>query len=239
MSALQSSAVFVAMTPPAYFQKKFCGQEYFIFDQRRHQSLVNGQPPEVLLPVIWYPIAQKLPFIREIQLDEGDMSPVYRKKGLRYLKISDREEYERVVLKLADAIQEAWTKHPNIPPLPNVLPFQQIPNKFAGGEWEEAVDPQTNGWIPGAGVVNFVFAAGLGSELAQPPGRYGSSAGEWRPYQPPEPTTIQAIAKKAAHSHSLKYRQIVIDQHIVPSCRARSSGKTWRLCWRIRTRWVW
>jgi hypothetical protein len=225
LDALQTSAVFVAVTSPAYFQKKFCGQEYYIFDQRRQQALVNGQAPEVILPVVWYPITQKLPFIRDIQLDDDEMSPLYRKKGLRYLRIADRGEYEKCVLRIADAIQDAWTKFPSIPMLQNVLPFDQIPNQFAGGDWEEAIDPQTRAWIPGPGVVNFVFAAGLGAELQDPPGRYGPRAADWRPYLPPVPKTIEEIARAAAKKHSLKYRQIVVDQHIAYELTGTQSRK--------------
>src|SRR5262249_59712460 len=105
--ALQSSSVLVSVTSPAYFQKMFCGQEYFIFDQRRRQGM-TGDPPEVILPVIWFPIRQQLPFIREIQLDEGGMSPLYRQRGLRWLKIAEPSEYEKCVLAFAEAIQNAW-----------------------------------------------------------------------------------------------------------------------------------
>ena len=43
LKALQTSAVLVAITSPAYFQKRFCGQEYYIFDQRRRQKLNVGR----------------------------------------------------------------------------------------------------------------------------------------------------------------------------------------------------
>jgi hypothetical protein len=35
MEAIQTSAVLVCVTSLAYFQKHFCGQEYWVFDQRR------------------------------------------------------------------------------------------------------------------------------------------------------------------------------------------------------------
>jgi hypothetical protein len=212
LNALQSSSVLVSVTSPAYFQKKFCGQEYFIFDHRRQQGIAGGLAPEVILPVIWIPITQKLPFIREIQLDTGLMSPLYREKGLKYLKIFQPREYEKCVWQFGEAIKHAWTAHPSIPPLKNVLPFDQIPNAFAGGVWDEAIT--SGGWILGPGVVNFVFAAGVDSELNSPAGRYGGKAAEWRPYLPPEPRTIEEIARAAATKHSLRYREIVIDQQL-------------------------
>src|SRR5262249_23503733 len=121
-------------------------------------------------------------------------------------------EYEKCVLAFAEAIQNAWNDYPSIPPLRDVQPFNQIPNAFAGGSWEEAITPA--GWIPGPSVINFVFAAGGVSQLKEPAGRYRSSASEWRPYHPPETRTIEEIAKAAAKKHSLRYREIPVDPQL-------------------------
>ncbi len=60
--SLQSSAVLVCITSVAYFNKEFCGKEYYVFDQRRRQRLPEGKdPPPVILPVIWYPVDGGLP----------------------------------------------------------------------------------------------------------------------------------------------------------------------------------
>src|SRR5262249_35382689 len=121
----------------------------------------------------------------------------------------DHAEYERCVLAFADAIISAAGAHPGIPRLRNVQPFNQIPNAFAGGQWEEAAD--SGGWIPGAGVVNFVYAAAKAADLPISPGRYGETAASWRPYLPPEPRTIEDMAKAAAKKNSLRYREILIN----------------------------
>ena len=135
LKALQTSAVLVAVTSPAYFQKRFCGQEYYIFDQRRRQNLPPGtQPPGVILPIIWAPVQNGLPdCIDKVQWQKGSMHPLYESKGLRYLKKLEPTEYERCVIAFAEAIKNAWEAHKNIPELPNVAPFEDIPNTFAAG----------------------------------------------------------------------------------------------------------
>jgi FxsC-like protein len=141
------------------------------------------------------------------------MHPLYESKGLRYLKKLEPTEYERCVIAFAEAIKNAWETHKNIPELPNVAPFEDIPNTFAGGNWEEAAGPQ--GWLPGPNVANFVYAAGLSHELPQQPvGRYGTKSSEWRPYLPPEPATICEIAKSVTGKQSLRYREIPIDHNL-------------------------
>ena len=211
LEALQSSSVLVSVTSPAYFQSKFSGQEYRIFDQRRRQD--SDQPRPLILPVIWYPITQKLPFIREIQLDEDGMSPLYRREGLLYLKRFDPREYERCVRAFAKAILKARENHPVVPRLKDVPPFSDIPNAFAGGQWDEAVDKQ-GAWIKGPSVANFVFAAADKKEMSQPQGRYGDRSAEWRPYLPPEARTIADLARAVAERRKLKYREISVDGNL-------------------------
>ena len=225
LKALQTSAVLVAITSPAYFQKRFCGQEYYIFDQRRRQKLTPaGQPPAVILPVIWAPVQSGLPeTIDQVQWQKGSMHPLYETKGLRYLKKLEPAEYDRCVTAFAEAIKDAWQSHPNIPELPNVAPFEDIPNTFAGGNWEEAAGPQ--GWLPGPGVANFVYAAGLSHELPQPAGRYGTKSSNARPYLPPEPTTIGELARAVTGKQSLRYREIPIDHNLESELQAARDRK--------------
>lgn len=225
LKALQTSAVLVAVTSPAYFQQRFCGQEYYIFDQRRRQQVLpGGQPPAVILPIIWVPLQNGLPdSIDKVQWQKGSMPALYETKGLRYLKKLQPAEYELCVTAFAEAIKDAWQRHKNIPELPNVAPFEDIPNAFAGGSWEEAAGPQ--GWLPGPGVANFVYAAGLSSEIPLPAGRYGAKSCDWRPYLPPVPSTIGELAKGVTDKQSLRYREIPIDGNLEAELQAARERK--------------
>jgi hypothetical protein len=228
LEALQTSAVMVCVTSAAYFQSSFCGQEYYIFNQRRRQGLAPGAPmPRVVLPVLWAPVDADLPIFDDIQVKAPGISPeiwqVYSKKGLRYLKKFDPNEYEKMVAAFAEAIHAAAKQHPDIKPLAKVEPFEQIPNAFAGGVWEEAADP--GGWAPGPGVANVVFAAAIGNELQQPAGRYGSMAAEWRPFLPPEPRTIAEIVRTAAKKNGLRYREIPVDKQLATELQGARDRK--------------
>ena len=217
LEALQTSAVMVCVTSAAYFQSTVCGQEYYIFNQRRRQGLAPGAPvPRVVLPVLWAPVDGNLPIFDGIHVKPPKISEeywqVYLTRGLRYLKKLEYSEYEKVVTAFAEAIHAAAKRHLDIKPLAKVEELEQIPNAFAGGVWEEAADP--GGWATGPGVVNFVFAAAVGAELPQPAGRYGTQSAEWRPYLPPEPRTIAEIARAAAKKNQLRYREIPVDPQL-------------------------
>jgi hypothetical protein len=210
--ALQSSTVLVCITSVAYFHSEFCGKEYYVFDQRRRQGLKSNQdPPAVILPVIWAPVAKGLPAeMSEPQQIPAGISDRYRQQGLRALKRFDRDTYDRCVSAFASAICQAWEKHAKMKPLANLMDFQDIPNSFANGDWQEAAGP--GGWLSGPEVANFIFVAGSHEEMAAqveaPKGRYGSSASEWRPYLPPDEKTILDHARMAAAKQSLKFREL-------------------------------
>jgi len=209
MDALQNSSVLVSLTSQAYFEKPFCGQEYYIFDQRRRQTHAGAAPvPKTVLPIIWAPVDGSWPLIDEIQWQAFGFPALYKDKGLRYLKKFEPSQYERCVYEFAQAIVQAWKAHKAVPKIANVGPFTQIPNAFAGGVWAEAAGP--GGWIEGPDVANFVYCAALASHKLNPTSRYGTAASSWRPYNPPETRTIAQIAKSAAQKHSLRYREIPV-----------------------------
>src|SRR5262249_37075905 len=96
MDALQTSAILVCITSIAYFQKRFCGQEYWVFDQRRRRNLAPGaSPPAVVLPVIWAPMNRSLPpYLDKVQWSDFEIPELYKTKGLRYLKRFERATYK-------------------------------------------------------------------------------------------------------------------------------------------------
>jgi hypothetical protein len=216
--ALQSSAVLVCMTSVAYFNKEFCGKEVYFFDQRRRQGLEPKQdPPAVILPVIWAPVAgdptmSGLPdYLKELQQVPKGVPDSYLELGLRKLRKKDPDAYDECVSAFADAIVAAWRKYPKLPPLANVQDFSAIPNMFEGGDWQEAAGP--GGWLPGPEVANFVFVAESKDTAPAPPGRHGESAGEWRPYLPPDGSTVRHHAKEVL-TKQFKFREIPVTDNL-------------------------
>jgi hypothetical protein len=206
--ALQSSAVLVCMTSVAYLSSKFCGKEYYVFDQRRRQGAPpTKEPPPVILPVIWAPVVEGLPeYLNEVQFVPANVSEVYRELGLRHLARFDKRAYRKCVTAFAQAITRAWRANRNMKPLSGSRDFSEIPNMFADGEWEEAAGP--NGWLSGPEVANFVFASAIEDDIPHAVGRYGKRRSEWRPYLPTDATTILEHAKTAARKQSLRFREI-------------------------------
>jgi TIR domain len=104
LEALQTSATMVCVTSPAYFGSRFCGQEFYIFDQRR-KALRNNPPPPVILPVIWVPDpAGRRDLLDLVQRQQGDIDPLYQSRGLRYLMKINPNEYARCVTLFGYAI---------------------------------------------------------------------------------------------------------------------------------------
>ena len=216
MDALQNSAVMICVTSPTYFYKTFCGQEYYIFDQRRSAAAgvagtaaAAANPPGVILPIVWTPADEFKTAFGDVQAKQGAFPPLYWQKGLRYLKKLSPEDYGKCVVLFAHAIVAASKEYPAIPPLANLHDFDQIPNAFNFGEWKDAAGP--TGWLSGPSVANFVYAAALKTELDEPQGRYGSRASDWRPFLPPEPLTVADISKSAAKRNQLHYRELTVD----------------------------
>ena len=215
LAALQSSAVMVCITSTKYFLRKFCGKEYYLFDQRRRQGLEVGKnPPPVILPVIWAPVEGGLPqYMDEVQYIPKEVSDIYRKEGLKWLRRWDRDSYDKCITAFARAIVEARKKYGKaVKPLDKVPDLDNIPNAFAGGKWSDAVGPE-GGWLPGPEVANFVFVAQSRDDRPKPEGRYGADSSEWRPYFPSELETILDHATEAVKKQ-FRFREIRVDDDL-------------------------
>jgi hypothetical protein len=225
-TALQESVVLVSILSEAYFSKEFCGQEVYIFDQRRKQGLAAAaKSPEVILPVIWAPVQQGYPSVLgDLQADQAGMPKEYFSQGLYRLRIKDERAYQQCVLSFADAIHKTWNQYRKedpygdpdrwtctIPPGQAVQLGPSIPNEFARGNWKEAAGPE--GWLKGPEVVNFVFVAGVKAIVPKP--RYGAQPGQWQPYLPPSLTTISEYAVRAVRKRRpFKFREIPVGPSI-------------------------
>jgi hypothetical protein len=212
LEALQNSAVMVCATSEAYFGSRFCGQEYYLFNERR-KSLRKDRLPPVILPVIWVPDPEGPDDVLGlVQWASGEIDERYGSKGLRFLMKRDPNEYDRCVDLFGEAIGREWRAKWSLPRLENVASLPDVPNAFARGDWRGAASPQ--GFLQGARVANFVFAAGLSKHFPQLRGKYGSAHSEWRPYLPPESDTVSDLSRQAAKRQSLDFREIAMDDHL-------------------------
>ena len=210
LDALQNSSVLVSITSPSYFKKDFCGKEYYIFEQRRNINVVPPQvPPPVIFPIIWVPVENGGPsFVHDLTEDNDNIPPLYRQKGLRYLYMTQKDQYLKCVEEFADEIYKRAKEYPNLPKVP-VDSFDHVPNIFTDSPWEEAYG--LGGWKRGPEVANFVFAAAQETDLPEWVGRYGKSASRWRPFLPPNKKTVAEVAMDCASRHSIAYREIPVN----------------------------
>jgi FxsC-like protein len=195
-SALQQSHVFIAIYSPYYFQKKFCGKEWAVFNSRVNayaKSLPQGAEfPGLMFPVLW----QKEDYVRSviptvignIQYKFDGYGKAYAEQGLRVMLRNRkfRQQYDDFIPVLADKIIEASRRH-KLPALPNLPPLDQVAETFPAppGAPAQAAQPQVAGANPR--YVKFIFLAGRKQELR--PFRaslapYGERGGEWRPWLP-------------------------------------------------------
>ena len=136
----------------------------------------------------------------EVQQRPKGISGLYLERGLRYLRRFQKDEYDRCVTELAQGIRAAAKNYGKIKPLNKIDDFPNIPNAFAGGDWQEAATP--SGWKRGPEVANFVFVAETADDSPDREARHGAVPAEWRPYLPPEITTILDYARKVKQSNS-------------------------------------
>ena len=210
--ALEQSSVLLCLSAPGYYNKSFCGKEFYIFQQRikKHANAAGYVLPKIL-PIIWVPEA--LPSeMNEYVWKHDDLPDEYSEKGLRYLRWIKSVQYKKSLAVLADAILAIWKKREKAIERSSEAAedFDQIPNAFGGDEWEEAANGQ--GWIPGPEVANVVYGAGTKQTVPSP--KYGELAREWKPYLPPFPHTVAELTRSVVHSQALRYREIPVDNNL-------------------------
>jgi FxsC-like protein len=195
-SALQQSAVFIAIYSPFYFQKKFCGKEWAVF-RARVEAYAKGLPkgsefPGLMFPVLWQSEKYVLPIIpttlSNIQYKHDDYGQAYAEQGIRTMLRNKkfRQQYDDFIPALADVVIKAGKKH-KLPALQNLPPLVQVAETFPAQAAAPAPGPHPQ--VAGANprYVKFIFLAGRRQELQ--PYRasldpYGESGGEWRPWLP-------------------------------------------------------
>jgi hypothetical protein len=135
VSALQQSAVFIAVYSPYYFQNKFCGREWAVFSSRIEafvKSLLKSTYyPSLIFPVLWqneHYVSPRMPTaLREIQYKHMGFGKAYDEHGLRVILRNKkfRDEYEDFISVLADLVIDAAQRN-KMPALPNLPPFEEI-----------------------------------------------------------------------------------------------------------------
>lgn len=117
LNKLGGCQVFVALLSAAYVQTSaWCAMEWDLFSRRR--TLRNGKPHDArsIIPVIWAPIAERLPpavadVQRFVPALPTAIKDAYRKHGIFGLRKTDPHAYDAVVWSLSLEIQRLFHDH--------------------------------------------------------------------------------------------------------------------------------
>ncbi|MGP4050235.1 TIR-like protein FxsC [Streptomyces sp. 2A115] len=188
--ALATCQVFVPLYSPRYFVSDACGKEWWAFSQRQVRYRASGDTTArpAIVPALWVPVqSEHLPDAAvSLSHDHERFGQDYAAEGLYALmKLRMfREEYERAVYRLAQAIVATARQNPI--PTGESLDFADLPNAF--------------GAQSGSRRLRIVVAAPSKQEL--PPGRsshcYGRSAVDWNPFRVSDAEATRPLAEFAA-----------------------------------------
>ncbi|HZI49477.1 MAG TPA: FxsC protein [Pyrinomonadaceae bacterium] len=212
--ALRTCKVMVSVCSPTYFGRPYCGKEFQVCLDR--QASMRG-PSTSMFSVIWgMPDTSVHPSMKKFQYTHRSLPPIYAKEGLRFMmKLAEyKDDYERFITRLAQAIVQAGTRHP----LPNLetLSLDSVPNAFATNG-QPCVTFQRNATysyvVANHGEIVTVPAK-LPRDLTK---RYGQLSRDWRPFYPNCTDSIGEIAMSATAGQKMFYKELPPDVQLVPS----------------------
>lgn len=191
--ALWSCRVFVSVYSPTYFTRRFCGQEWGLFQSRLAQYTreeMQGQtPPALIQPVLLAGkefIGELPETARDVNYFEQDDPPAYVEGGLKVLMLKKNEDdYKEFVANFAKRVVELAKSHP-MAEHPGLRSVREVPDAFRTRESASLQAEQE-----GEGTldqVEFFFVAGQRGELKavrHDVACYGlRGGGDWRPFEP-------------------------------------------------------
>ena len=193
---LAGCRVFVPLYSRAYFISEFCGKEWAVFRERQMAHIAEtGMPNEAVIPVLWQPIRHdELPaHAGAVQVAPLGDSPLYQDRGLfELIRLHRETEYLRVVIRLAELLNDAARKAP--PPGP-VADLDTVTPLF----------PQRPDVAPKGRRLYLTVVAH--DKHSAPPGRhrhfYGDQPEDWNPYHPE--TTVPLLSRAEDVARELGY----------------------------------
>lgn len=212
--ALQSSMSLVCIYSRSYFASVSCGKEFEVFRRRLSISAPHGElrlPP--IIPVLWDSperIKRLLPpAAAEIQYFNPNVGESYEREGLYYLMRLQRyrDEYQEFLRRLAVHIFERAEKSPPLPPLPEPLNFEEIPNAFHTA-WPGPADRPDSDKFAGPEVVQAMLVVGSRQEMhdiREDVRAYDETPEGWRPFDPDDSKNILYRLAQVITSQGLMY----------------------------------
>jgi FxsC-like protein len=241
VEALQTSATFVCLSSPRYFQSEYCGKEWAFFRKRveAHRTAAEtgaSALPAVIKPIIWIPSTRPLPpALAAIQF-AGQMTSDELKLGLRRLLMNDPARARVIIQSIADEIVSAANQFAALGPLPDPIKLADLPafpppgsnghHPTPGADVPPAVRPSA------AKEVKFVFVApppekfpsGLRASLEAYIERGGK---DWKPFFPTRRVPIRVLAQRIVSEDGmdLYFDELECDEHLMERLEAAKQAR--------------
>jgi len=222
--ALRTCRVFVSIYSPTYFSRRFCGQEWALFQLRlteyARDRAPGERPPALIQPVLLAGkdfIGELPDAARDVNYVAADDPATYVEGGLKVFMLKKNEdEYKEFVAKFARRVVELAKTHPMAERLdrPSV---RDVPDAFRTreGAAQPAADPAERS----LNHVEFFFVAGPRRELKAVKSDvacYGlRGGGDWRPFEPLLGEEVVFIAQRIATREKLVFRAADVDDRLI------------------------
>lgn len=223
--SLLDCRTFLAMLSPTYLTRPECAREWAGFEWRRASY---GQPPELLLPVMWIPIpdGEMPPTIQQRQYKHQALGRDYATHGLRYLVKRRGAQYRNFLEALAADVC-AVVSQPASPSASLPVPGQ-LEDPFCGRDTAARGDPGRTPARNGPGHVEFIMVAGSEPEIRavrQTVAAYGAGIDDWYPYLPARQDRATLLVQGIALQEKFSTGRTSIPPDIVAHVeRARESN---------------
>lgn len=210
---------FIALYTPRFFLSEACGKEWAIFRDRveaHHQDLTA--PSSALIPLLWAPVPELPPKVRDIQYTSSEMGAAYNEGGLRQLLRlrRHRDAYRLAVTRIAKRVVTA-----NRTALPPRTPASYHSAQSAFHE-NGTKPPEL---LAGTQVVRFVVVSAsraVAARIREDTSFYGDRPEDWAPYRPTIHGSLCDLARRMATLHS--YVAAVDTVADLPEC-LRDAGR--------------
>lgn len=234
-AALGKCCTFVAVMSPTYFQREYCGKEWYLFEQR-------SKALKKIIPVPWMkPVEGDFPeFATDLHVDfniedvpEEQKNYVndYGDKGLRHIIVREKSThgnaYNTVIEKLAARIIRAAKNEPLEPLAGQITDLKSALPKFPKKK-DQPAQPDTSD--VGGGWARFVIVAGTRPQMegirAQANVFYPQSDPRlWTPFAPEDTHNVGVLAAREAADLELIPMFASRDQQIVEFIRDAEKKK--------------
>jgi FxsC-like protein len=243
--AVRTARTFVCLMNARYFDRKYCGREWALFENRcKALEGIANRKPKLIIPVLWQtPIEGDFPgFAKDIQFgvsteeilqEERRLISDLNEKGLRFVAQRRGTTHANAYLackeQLAEQIVRRATRHvlpdlpkAELPAIDKIVPkFPECGDVFPQPENEEQASSIKASFAVVAAKRNEVPLA-----LGDLCNAYSNDAEEWVPFHPESGRQFFLMAQAQANENRLKCEWVNVDKQLVQHLQEAEDRKS-------------